>query len=370
MNRWMKHGTDWVYLMNSGFQWSATRPNSLGDLSVGWECNGDRLKKITHFTCLNNCFNPFTPEGDEVQTSPAASPVIIHHTLWRTWLFTALLRWNAIVLPNSHCITYTFLYKRLGEYTFWDSGSERVKKEPIEELHTSLFCSQENIVAWNIFKHLYFIIQLNSPKSPSVCHQWREEGHRYSKKRRIPSRFCQCCVVSWLTKPSAWSKDQMLPGSFRLGQRYIQEWSMSLWIISSNFICCLLLIHSLLLCLNTAADVDQTNTWPYWSINNIHLAPIDLFRFNNMLPMLASTDKTLEFGCFFGKRKRGLIGILCTLRSFFCLQKPNDTIRIKQNISRKSRSVGRNYRRILHGGANIWILFSSGEENIVSTTRK
>ena len=32
----------------------------------------------------------FTPESDQVQISPAASPaVIFHHTLWRTWLFLA-----------------------------------------------------------------------------------------------------------------------------------------------------------------------------------------------------------------------------------------------------------------------------------------
>ena len=34
-------------------------------------------------------FNPFTPKSDQVQISPAASPVILHHTVWRTWLFTA-----------------------------------------------------------------------------------------------------------------------------------------------------------------------------------------------------------------------------------------------------------------------------------------
>ena len=31
--------------------------------------------------------NPFTPKIDQFQISPAASPEIIHHTLWRSWLF-------------------------------------------------------------------------------------------------------------------------------------------------------------------------------------------------------------------------------------------------------------------------------------------
>ena len=33
--------------------------------------------------------NPFTPKSDQFQISPAASPDISHHTVWRTWLFTA-----------------------------------------------------------------------------------------------------------------------------------------------------------------------------------------------------------------------------------------------------------------------------------------
>ena len=33
--------------------------------------------------------NPFTPESDQCQISPAASPEILHHTVRRTWLFIA-----------------------------------------------------------------------------------------------------------------------------------------------------------------------------------------------------------------------------------------------------------------------------------------
>ena len=34
-------------------------------------------------------FNPFTPESDQCQITPAASPEILHHTVRRTWLFIA-----------------------------------------------------------------------------------------------------------------------------------------------------------------------------------------------------------------------------------------------------------------------------------------
>ena len=33
--------------------------------------------------------NPFIPKSDQYQISPAASPEILHHTVWRTWLFIA-----------------------------------------------------------------------------------------------------------------------------------------------------------------------------------------------------------------------------------------------------------------------------------------
>ena len=33
--------------------------------------------------------NPFTPKSAQLQISPAASPEILHHTVWRTWLFIA-----------------------------------------------------------------------------------------------------------------------------------------------------------------------------------------------------------------------------------------------------------------------------------------
>ena len=34
-------------------------------------------------------FNPFTPESDQCQISPAVSPEILHHTVWRTWIVIA-----------------------------------------------------------------------------------------------------------------------------------------------------------------------------------------------------------------------------------------------------------------------------------------
>ena len=45
-----------------------------------------RRKQTVPNISLNN---PFTPESDQCQISPAASPEILHHTVRRTWLFIA-----------------------------------------------------------------------------------------------------------------------------------------------------------------------------------------------------------------------------------------------------------------------------------------
>ena len=38
-------------------------------------------------------------KSDQVQISPAASPIIIHHTVWRTRLFIAYSDWKMIIVP-------------------------------------------------------------------------------------------------------------------------------------------------------------------------------------------------------------------------------------------------------------------------------
>ena len=44
---------------------------------------------VEHTIIPIRIFNPFTPKSGQFQTSPAASPAISHHTVWRTWLFIA-----------------------------------------------------------------------------------------------------------------------------------------------------------------------------------------------------------------------------------------------------------------------------------------
>ena len=47
---------------------------------------------------------PFTPKSDQFQVSPAASPEILHHTIWRTWLFIQnITAWNRLWSSCESC---------------------------------------------------------------------------------------------------------------------------------------------------------------------------------------------------------------------------------------------------------------------------
>ena len=61
--------------------------------------------------------NPFTPKSDQLQSSPAASPEILHHAVGRTWL-SNLLRWKMIILPILTTSLIHFSFKGLENILF------------------------------------------------------------------------------------------------------------------------------------------------------------------------------------------------------------------------------------------------------------
>ena len=81
---------------------------------------------------IKTAFNPFTPKGDQVQISPVASPVILHHTVWRTWLFIAYSDWKMILVPVLTTSLIHFSWKGW-ENVLFELGIERVKM--IEEVY-------------------------------------------------------------------------------------------------------------------------------------------------------------------------------------------------------------------------------------------
>ena len=71
---------------------------------------------------LKTLINPFTPKSDQYQISPAASPEILHHIVWRTWLFIAISELTNNYTTNSQYITHTFLFWRVGRTYFLNLG--------------------------------------------------------------------------------------------------------------------------------------------------------------------------------------------------------------------------------------------------------
>ena len=70
------------------------------------------------FWCKPN-FNPFTPESDQCQNSPAASQEIMTSHSMENLTFHSLLRWKVIILQILTTSLIQLLFERLGEYTFW-----------------------------------------------------------------------------------------------------------------------------------------------------------------------------------------------------------------------------------------------------------
>ena len=77
--------------------------------------------------CFQAPINLFTPKSDQCQISPAASPEIWHHTVWRTWLFIAHSdrRWLYYQFSLHH--SYNCFLKGW-ENTLFELRSERVSR--------------------------------------------------------------------------------------------------------------------------------------------------------------------------------------------------------------------------------------------------
>ena len=78
------------------------------------------------FYVSSTAINPFTPESDQCQNSPAASQEIWHHTVWRTWLFIAYSdeRWLYYKFSLHHAYN---CFLKGWENTLFELRSERVK---------------------------------------------------------------------------------------------------------------------------------------------------------------------------------------------------------------------------------------------------
>ena len=78
-----------------------------------------------HYLIIIFALNPFTPESDQCQISPPAPPEILHHTVWRTWLFIAYSDEKWLYYKFSLHHSYNRFLKGW-ENTLFELRSERV----------------------------------------------------------------------------------------------------------------------------------------------------------------------------------------------------------------------------------------------------
>ena len=89
-----------------------------------WECVNTEFDWEVKMGIEKSVLNPFTPKSDQSPISPVASPEILHHTIWRTWLFIAYSdeRWlhYQFSLPNPY-----ISLEEGWENVLFELGSER-----------------------------------------------------------------------------------------------------------------------------------------------------------------------------------------------------------------------------------------------------
>ena len=69
---------------------------------------------------IQSTITPFNPKSDQCQISPAASPEILHHTLWRIWLFIAHSdeRWLCYQSSLPHSLVFLIVNFRFNVVVF------------------------------------------------------------------------------------------------------------------------------------------------------------------------------------------------------------------------------------------------------------
>ena len=96
------------------------------DQRVHSTLNLKRLLYGSHCT-QRRPFNPFTPKSDQFQISPAASPAILHHTVYKELGFSWRTQMEDDYTTNSHYITYTFLFRKVGRMYFLNLGVKGIR---------------------------------------------------------------------------------------------------------------------------------------------------------------------------------------------------------------------------------------------------
>ena len=125
--------TSHIHFSSKGFEnvifYLGSERVNLWALLVGNGTNAlkDYTTNSHYYLTYTFLFNPFTPESDKCQNSPAASQEIWHHTVWRTWLFIAYSDEKWLYYKFSLHHSYNSFLKGW-ENTLFELRTERVKR--------------------------------------------------------------------------------------------------------------------------------------------------------------------------------------------------------------------------------------------------
>ena len=94
-----------------------------GFCHLEWVCLKRKSEVVD--TPLPSRTNPRSPWWS-IQISPAASPEILHHTVWRTWLFIAYSDERHYTTNSHYCTSLIHFLLKCWENVLFELGSERV----------------------------------------------------------------------------------------------------------------------------------------------------------------------------------------------------------------------------------------------------
>ena len=154
-------------------------------LAVGEGGVGEQVSAFNRFT-----LNPFTPESDQCQNSPAASQEIWHHTVWRTWLFIAYSDEKWLYYKFSLHHSYNRFLKDW-ENTLFELRSERVKSrggEWFPENHASrkILTRSRNLSNLSTESQRLFFSRLVQKSLESQAWIFKQGSWRLCESRILP----------------------------------------------------------------------------------------------------------------------------------------------------------------------------------------
>ena len=124
------------------------------------ECVEVSFPSIAKRLSSGNILDPFTPESDQLEISPGASPEMLHHTVWRS--FHSLLGWTIIYYQFS--VHHEYIILSLGG---WKNVLFEGKEDELLD-HSVLRSLLNAIWLWSRFLFSRAMSQLFMPRM-SVC---------------------------------------------------------------------------------------------------------------------------------------------------------------------------------------------------------